>query len=88
MATAREQSRIEWKCENATESLKLGCLQRIADATEIMSKNHVELIKERDRSVETCEWYRSKWEMALRQNAALRGHFTKLKRKMAETKRT
>lgn len=84
MSNFREQSREHWHSESGnptTEQLSLGCLQRIADATEVMSKNYADLIRQRD-------WYerQMKRERELRQQrdrtiAGLRGVITRLKKK-------
>lgn len=63
------------------EGLQTGCLQRIADATEIMASNYVQLQKDRD-------WYKQKYEEQQRKIASLentikslRGWITKWKSK-------
>ena len=63
------------------EEVQLGCLQRIASATELMAKNHDVLVRQRD-------WYkRSSEDLALRndqlkrQLAAARGQVTRLRNK-------
>jgi hypothetical protein len=63
------------------EEINSGSLQRIADAVELMAKNHAALLEERDR-------YKRRWEEELDRRAArdqtisaLRGVITKLKKK-------
>jgi phage shock protein A len=67
------------------DELKVGCLQRIADATEAMAKNHVALQNDCDRYK---RWFTEENERRLkleRSNAALRGQITKLKKKKQQT---
>ena len=77
--TFREHSRGDWVTSDDGEDkpnrdqLKLGCLQRIADATEKMAKNHTQLIAD-------CDWYKARYKeeyasakRLARSNAALRG---------------
>ena len=62
------------------DQIQLGCLQRIADATELMAKNYQDLVDERDKYI---RWYESS-ERTLKHlekcNSALRGVITKLKK--------
>ena len=70
----REESRANWGrtlCDEqhpSNEEVQLGAILRIADAAEVMARNHQQLINERDR--------------LLRRIAALRGHITRLKKGM------
>lgn len=85
----KDNSRINWgKTINGSENrdrndIELGCMLRIADATEAMAKDHITLMHDRDM-------YRWRYEAELsRSNAlklsnnALRGAITKLKKKLA-----
>jgi thiamine kinase-like enzyme len=90
MGSAREGSRTEWNWEknNTVEVINAGSLQRIADACELMAKNHAELIRERDNYE---RWYRQEQrykEQAQRSAASLRGQITKLKRQLAALQKT
>ena len=82
MATARDFSKHDQTVVSPTwDHVQIGCLQRIADATEAMAKSYADLIKERDRYL---RWYREEAADKVRlhrQCAALRGHITRLKRK-------
>lgn len=82
----RENSRTGWgKNVNGEwnpdlNDIKLGCLLRIADATEAMAKNHVQLQRGLD-------FYKAAYERAnntnawlARSNAAMRGYIKRLKR--------
>jgi len=79
-----DESRNEYGRETANgnlqnDDLKVGCLQRIALATEAMAKNHVRLMEERDRYE---RWYRNEQasgQRLARSNAALRGYIKRLK---------
>lgn len=42
--TAKDYSRMNYTGSKNIDILKLGCLQRIADATEVISKNYQKLI--------------------------------------------
>ncbi len=66
------------------QDLEFGCMLRIADATEAMAKNHIALMEDRDRYK---LWYDEKRKQLARRDAtirSLRGHITRLKRKLAE----
>lgn len=80
----RDKSRLNWLNEsNSNENIQLGCMLRIADATEAMAKRHTELIDERDRYK---RWYeQSNRERLLfeRRVAALKGQITKLRNRLA-----
>ena len=89
MASFREQSRTEWtptrdsgvSVNASNDQLKVGCLQRIADATELMAKNHAALVADRDRFE---KWYEEECAEAKRLRGtirALQGHITRLKNK-------
>lgn len=86
MSNLRQLSRDEYRANDDIpnrDELKLGALQRIADATELMAKRHTDLIRERDMYKRFCEdksRYASKLE---RRNAALRGQITKLRKRLA-----
>lgn len=86
-----EKTRVSWDTQTGSESnypgdenIKIGCLQRIADATEAMAKYHVQIIKDRDMYE---SWYRDrckKVHLLEKSNAALRGHIKRLKRLLKE----
>lgn len=84
----RENSRIDWgrnvdggKNPNS-DDIRMGCLLRIADATEAMSKNHVALQRERDVLAKTCDRLQAEVDRLTRQRTALRGVVSRLKRKL------
>ena len=84
--TYKEQSRRKWWCEpDPNENqLKLGCLQRIADATELMAQNYQSLIGERDSYKRKYEAERDRRLNQDKCNAALRGVITKMKKKAVD----
>ena len=84
MALSKDYSKTNFTIETPTwDSVKIGALQRIADATEAMAKNHIRLQEEVE------------WEKNLRKDlaaqlanaklsiTALRGVITKLRRREA-----
>ena len=81
--TLKNQSKRRVWCEEfATDNqLKLGCLQRIADATELMAQNYQSLIGERDSYKRKYEAERNRRLNQEKCNAALRGVITKMKKK-------
>ena len=85
--TSREASKLDYnRAYNAQgsvvwESLFLGCLQRIADATELMAKRHTELIDRSARFEREAKVAGDRVDALLNQRAALRGVITKLKAK-------
>lgn len=80
----RDESRKNWittEPKPNLEQIKVGCLQRIADATEAMAQSHRLLVEERDRFE---RWYREerrRAERLERSNRALRARNTRYKRK-------
>lgn len=81
MATQREQSKMEWEGRGTAEDLQLGCLQRIADASEKMAGNYIQLQNDRD-------WYKKRYyeqqesmNKLHRTISALKGVITKMKKK-------
>lgn len=86
----REYTKADWRFNGDNHSthdvLKIGCLLRIADATELMAKRHQELIEERDRYKGWYDVVARDREAVNRSNAALRGVITRLKRQLAKAK--
>ena len=87
MGTMREASIKNWtSSDNTLEYINAGSWQRMADAMELMAKNHHDLQRERD------DWeitYRATANINKRlekSNAALRGHIKKLKRELNQAK--
>ena len=63
------------------EEIKVGSLQRIADAAELMAQNHAQLIRERDNYKRWYEAALDRRHSLERRVAALRGVITKMKRR-------
>ena len=76
----REDSRENYTDRKTHEDLQLGCLQRIADASEKMAQNHSALIDERDRYKRWYEQERAEGIRMRRQIAALRGVINRMKK--------
>jgi hypothetical protein len=81
----RERSRADWgRDENdilTVEQINCGAILRIADATELMAKEHQKLVDDRNRYK---RWYEQeqKWRNRAEASArSLRGVITKMKRK-------
>lgn len=81
MATAREQSRKEYLANNGHESLRLGCLHRIADAMELTAKNYVAMQGDLDRYKRWYETEQACRKQLERRMSSMRGVITRLKRK-------
>lgn len=79
----REQSKKKWDTHLSNfEALNCGSLQRIADATELMAINHINLQNELDRYK---MWYNEERECTQRMArtiSAQKGVITKLKNKL------
>lgn len=88
MPTLREESKRNWTFDGGTEQINAGSLQRIADATELMAKNHRELLQSRDRYKLWYEEWRAEARRFELSNSALRGVITKLKKKLANQEGT
>lgn len=82
MASFREHSKQNWNSASSVEHINAGSLQRIADATEVMSKNYVQLQNERDSYKRIADSRYEAIERLQRSNSALRGQITKLKKKV------
>lgn len=83
MPTQREQSKKDWESRDTAEDLQLGCLQRIADASEKMASNYTQMQND-------LEYYKTgyhrRWEVIEKKDrsiSALRGQITKLRKKVA-----
>lgn len=81
------ESRKEWHSPDRAPTdaqLTLGCLQRIANATELMARRYSELLAERDRYQ---RWYEQEHESAkrmARRITSLKGAVTLAKRRAAK----
>jgi hypothetical protein len=82
--TFKEISKGDWHSAGgpvSNEQIKVGALQRIADAAEVMAQNYVKLQDERDKYKRWYEQERQSNERIARRMAALQGVITKLKKK-------
>lgn len=84
--TFKDQSRRLWHDETnqktaSYDQIQTGCIQRIADATEIMASNYVELQLKVERLEVSRDMFRDLYHKSERRNAALRGVITKMKKK-------
>lgn len=81
----RNESRKEWRSSAplpTSEEIQVGCLQRIADATEQMAKNYVELQREKEYYKRNCEQERDYRRMLERKIISLRGVITRQKNRL------
>lgn len=80
--TCREVSRRHWTASQGGthEEIRTGCLQRIADATELMAKSYSDVISERDYFKERAESLRQKLAVQNHRIAGLRGALNRIKR--------
>jgi hypothetical protein len=81
--TYRQESRNDWQREGTVfaDDIKIGCLQRIADATELMAKRYQELIDQKERAETSRDYWRNQHDAMARRLVAARGQITKWKRK-------
>lgn len=78
-----EESKKRWHTADgspSTDQLKLGCLQRIATATEMMAQSYSRLISERDNAVSSEERCRQREQKLRNRVAGLRGAIGRMKR--------
>lgn len=82
----RDESRINWgqtlcdKQHPERADLEFGCLLRIADAAELMAKNHQQLINERDMYERWNNQKNATIERLRKRIAGLQGYITRLKK--------
>jgi len=81
MALSKEYSRISFTAPDTWETVKIGALQRIADATEIMAKNHNQLIDERDRYKRYYEEKNKHCQHLYHKISGLKGAINRMKNK-------
>ena len=85
MALSKDYSRTNYTVEVPSwDTVKIGALQRIADATEAMAKNYLQL--QSDLAWKTQQYERAvkRAEKAENSNRSLRGVITKLRLKAGE----
>jgi hypothetical protein len=87
--TFRKESARDWNrgtTQPTMQDIQVGCLQRIADATELMAKRHQELVDAKRSAESSRDYWRdmaSQLEFSIR---SLRGQITKLKKQIAAAK--
>lgn len=81
----KKESRGDYTVDKINlQSLQTGALMRIADATEVMSKNYQQLIDERNRYKRWYEEERRENKQLKNTNRGLRSSITRLKKKHGE----
>lgn len=83
-ADFKEQSRQRYGdgSQPTMEQIKLGCLQRIADATEVMAQNYSKMISDLKCQRDLADYYRIECKRLKRSNSARAGIIKKLKGKI------
>lgn len=82
----RDASRTNWGRDVddgvalSREDLQFGCMLRIADATELMARNHATLVAQRDDAQRQRDYFAAESKGLQLQLRAARGQITKLKR--------
>ena len=84
MPNFRDQSRGTWTGPGSVEEINAGSLQRIADATEKMAVNHVQLMADRDRYKGYYETEKAIAKGLKNENNALRSVISRLKNERAQ----
>ena len=81
----KDSSRTRWSGDDwpGIDQVKVGCLQRIADACEAMSDGHIRLASERDMYKRLLESERESAARLVRRLSAARGVATKLRKQLA-----
>ena len=81
--TYKDHSRTNWstvgEIRPTFEALNLGCLQRIADATELVAKNHDQLQRRAEWAEGRVKDLQAQCDRLQHSNAALRGHLKHIK---------
>lgn len=84
----KKSSRIDWHSESkndvgflSVDHVKAGALMRIADVTEMMAKNHDQLVRDAENNKRWYQEEKQRREKLQRSNAALRGIIKRMKRK-------
>lgn len=82
----KKESRSDWGAELpedqklSMDQIQLGCILRIADATEAMAKNHTQLQADLDWYKRQYNSYKERLEASENSNRSLRGVITKLRK--------
>lgn len=82
----RDHSRTNWKTGEegkvSHHDIQLGCLQRTADALELIAKDKSDVLAERDNAVREKRAAEEQLSSRDRTIRALKGHITRLKNKL------
>ena len=85
-AAWKDESRKHWHTAGDhkpnDQQIAVGCLQRIADATEVMSRRHEELLSDNERMRNQVKRLQRRLDTEERRSAALRGVINRMKRKV------
>lgn len=86
-ANLKQASRLEWEVDSPPDVqwLQVGCMQRMADSMEVMSKRYLELLDAVERRGRRIESLTAEAEAKDRTIAGLRGTITRMKREAATT---
>lgn len=82
----KKESKSNWGADSESlslEQINTGCLQRIADATEAMAKNHNDLMSELQWAKDRRDNYQRLWHGEQNKNRTMKGNITKLKKQIA-----
>ena len=83
--TAKDISKTLWTFEDSPperEAIKIGCMQRIADACELMARDRERMVRDLDFYKKQHEQEYLRRRKAEKSISALKGQITKLKSKM------
>lgn len=85
----KKESRKDWHRDDAPsmDDIKVGALQRIADATEKMAQRHTDLMRDVDNYKRWYEQERQSHAATIRQLRAARGVITKLRKQLADARK-
>jgi hypothetical protein len=81
MALSKDYSRNNFEAPDTWDTVKIGALQRIADACELMAKNYIVLQEDAALYKRWYEEREAKIDHLLGRIASLKGVITKMKRK-------
>ena len=87
MPSLKDHSRTNWTVKNddqsfpGNEQVIIGCMQRIADATEKMASKYTQMESDLEYHKMRDKGQRATIAKLERSNAALRGHINRLKKK-------
>lgn len=88
MSNYKEQSRLDFSRPEGVnltyDEVKIGCLQRIADATEAMAKEHNRLLAQLEYYKGYSSELQDKLKYTQRQLSSARGQLTRMKNKFKD----